>query len=125
MNFDELFGLAPAEPEVDPNPTVVVNLRREPYDVYIGRAGHGLCGYFGNPIHRDERCLECGETHRTKGTTVDCFEVYARRRIDSDPHYRARVASLWGKRLGCFCKPVSRCHGDVLRQLAHELHEEG
>lgn len=32
------------------NPTCVVNLRHEPYDVYIGCAGHGQDGYFGNPF---------------------------------------------------------------------------
>lgn len=32
------------------NPTRAVNLRHEPYDVYIGRAGHGQGGYFGNPF---------------------------------------------------------------------------
>lgn len=120
MNFGELFGL-PSEPYIDDsNPTVVVNLRHEPYDVYIGRSGHGFDGYFGNPVRRDEPCPVCGGVHRTAGTTIDCFEVYARRRIEADPEYRARVVALWGKKLGCFCKP-QRCHGDVLRQIAHEL----
>jgi hypothetical protein len=30
--------------------TVVVNLNKEPFDVYIGRAGRGQDGYFGNPF---------------------------------------------------------------------------
>lgn len=123
MGFEDLFGLGPSEASMDPNPTVVVNLRRDPYDVYIGRAGHGLDGYFGNPVRRDEPCFECGRTHLTGGSTIECFELYARRRITEDPEYRARVTALWGRRLGCFCKP-QRCHGDVLRQITHELHEE-
>ena len=122
MGFEEMFGVVGPPP--DPNPTLVVNLRRDPYDVYIGRAGHGLEGYFGNPIRRDEPCPECGTVHRTKGATLDCFELYARRRINEDPEYRVRVRALWGRRLGCFCKPTSRCHGDVLREITHELHEE-
>lgn len=30
--------------------TRVVNLRREPYDVYIGRAGRGHDGYHAKPV---------------------------------------------------------------------------
>ena len=30
--------------------TVVVNIKKEPFDVYIGRAGRGQDGYFGNPF---------------------------------------------------------------------------
>ena len=30
--------------------TTVVNIRTHEYDVYIGRAGHGRSGYFGNPF---------------------------------------------------------------------------
>ena len=37
----------------------VVNLYKEPYDVYIGRAGKG------------KRCLYCGMIHNESGTTLD------------------------------------------------------
>jgi uncharacterized protein DUF4326 len=30
--------------------TVVVNIYKEQFDVYIGRAGRGQDGYFGNPF---------------------------------------------------------------------------
>ncbi len=30
--------------------TRVVNIRKKAYDVYIGRAGKGQDGYFGNPF---------------------------------------------------------------------------
>lgn len=33
--------------------TTVVNLRFETYDVYIGRAGRGQSGFYGNPFGRD------------------------------------------------------------------------
>jgi len=119
--FGEMFG-APQREEAPTNPTRVVNLRHEPYDVYIGRAGHGLDGYFGNPIRRYEPCTICHETHTSKGTTLPCFETYARRRIRADSDYRDRIENLYGKTLGCFCKPVSACHGDILAALAMELH---
>ena len=40
--------------------TLVVNLNHSKYDVYIGRAGHGLDGPFGNPCRVGSRCPECG-----------------------------------------------------------------
>ncbi len=85
--------------------TRVVNLRREPFDVYIGRAGRGQDGYFGNPFRReDPRCLEK-------------FEDYFRERVDRDPEFNRRVSELRGLTLGCFCKP-GKCHGDILAAWA-------
>jgi hypothetical protein len=84
--------------------TRVVNLRFQPYDVYIGRAGKGQDGYFGNPYS----AREWGPL-----TALDRFEVYFQARLDRDPEFRRRVMELRGKALGCFCKPRT-CHGDVI-----------
>lgn len=92
----------------------VVNLKIDEYDVYIGRAGHGKDGYFGNPY----RAIP-GDP----GATIPMFEEYARKRLKTDPEYRERVKALKGKRLGCFCKPRP-CHGDVLVKLCAELNGE-
>lgn len=103
---------------------VVVNLRRVSYDVYIGRAGHGLDGYFGNPIRFGRVCPVCSDIHEEdeRADLLRCFEVWARARIARDPAYRERVRALHGKRLGCFCAPKT-CHGDILARLAAELQE--
>jgi len=85
--------------------TRAVNLRREPYDTYIGRAGKGQSGYFGNPY----RVQEHGRA------ALDLFRVYFLRRMDDDSVFRARVLALRGQRLGCFCKP-SPCHGDIIAE---------
>jgi hypothetical protein len=89
--------------------TTVVNLRKEPYDVYIGRAQKGKMsveyGYFGNPFH-----LSAGEP---RGSTIERYRAYFNERIADDPEFKAAVESLRGKRLGCFCKPAP-CHGDVI-----------
>lgn len=98
----------------------VVNLRSARYDVYIGRAGHGHDGYFGNPIRLSSRCQECGLVHHTAAEVLPCYEVYARRRLKRDTVFRSRVAELRGKVLGCFCRP-GPCHGDVLVRLTEEL----
>ena len=82
--------------------TVVVNLKRENYDVYIGRAGQGEDGYFGNPF----RGLGRSEA-------ICQFKRYFETRVKADAVYRERVLALKGKRLGCFCKPLA-CHGDVI-----------
>jgi hypothetical protein len=85
--------------------TRAVNLRREAYDVYIGRAGHGLDGYFGNPY----------SVREYPKTALDLFVAYFRTRVAMDAAFRQRVLALRGKRLGCFCKP-GPCHGDVIAE---------
>lgn len=84
--------------------TEVVNLRKEPYDVYIGRAGKGNVGYFGNPF----RLL----SDKSRGSTIEKFRQYFYKRIKEDEAFKKAVEELKGKRLGCFCKPAP-CHGDV------------
>lgn len=85
--------------------TTVVNLRKEPYDVYIGRPGRGEAGLFGNPFWKSD---ESG-----RDEAIAKFEVYFLDRVESDPAYRAAVLALKGLRLGCFCAP-KHCHGDVI-----------
>lgn len=92
--------------------TRVVNLRHAPYDVYIGRAGKGFDGYFGNPI-RPGRCFLCGGTHSFGGRTLDCYRRWFHQRLEQDAEFRRRVEELRGKILGCFCKPKP-CHGDII-----------
>ena len=95
--------------------TRVVNLYKDKYDVYIGRRGKGHDGYFGNPIRIGGTCPVCSAIHGTGGSTIDCYRVYFRRRMQSDDMFREAINSLQGKRLGCFCKPHP-CHGDVIKE---------
>jgi hypothetical protein len=91
--------------------TEVVNLYKEPYDVYIGRKGKGQDGYFGNP-----------HIHGSRDDNIKMFEKYFYDRLKRDPKFRKRVHELRGKRLGCFCKP-KRCHGDVIAKYLNDLPE--
>lgn len=100
--------------------TKVVNIYKEPYEVYIGRSGKGKGGYFGNPVKVGEPCPICDKIHG-KGETLPCFELYARCRIADDPEYKRRVLYLYGKRLGCFCDDPQKCHGSILAKLSEEL----
>ena len=85
--------------------TIVVNIRRQECDVYIGRAGHGHDGYFGNPFN----------TARDGGRdkVIELYREYFLNRLKIDAEFAERIKGLIGKRLGCFCKPDA-CHGDVI-----------
>lgn len=84
--------------------TKVVNLRREKYDVYIGRGSK-----WGNPFKMldwslEERNRVCDEYEKWFWTTDLPNQIH----------------ELKDKTLGCYCKP-KRCHGDFLAKLANEL----
>ena len=93
--------------------TKVVNLRNSPYEVYIGRAGHGRDGYFGNP-HLIGLCPLCGEEH-TRDEAIAEFKKDFLVRIERDAEFRRRVLELKGKILACFCAPKN-CHGNVYKE---------
>ena len=104
--------------------TRVINIKEgKHFDVYIGRPGRGQSGYFGNPISLNQRCPECGSTHRDNASVVKCYAVYFSRRFHKDPEFRHKVKALKGKRLGCFCKPDA-CHGDILAFAAEGVLRE-
>lgn len=96
-----------------------VNMREVEYDVYIGRAGHGMDGYFGNPVRSGKECPICEDVHYAPGRTIPCFERYFKARVERDPTFRENVLALKGKKLGCFCKPKP-CHGDVIAAWVNE-----
>lgn len=97
---------------MDNTHTAVVNIRSEGYDVYIGRAGRGQDGYFGNPI-----VLRPGAA---RGSTLEEYKVYFYNRLKSDPVFKERIHALKGKALGCFCKPYP-CHGDIIKEYLDSI----
>ena len=84
----------------------MVNCLRDKFDVYIGRAGHGYNGYFGNPY-------KAGPDD-PPGSTLPEFKAYFLKRVEEDDEFRRRVLELRGKRLGCFCPPRKLCHGNII-----------
>lgn len=96
--------------------TTVVNLYREKYDIYIGRAGMGQDGYFGNPF----KIL-----NGNRGSTKEQFIQYFNDRILNDPVFRLRIETeLRNNILGCFCKQPHKevwCHGDVYVEYLDNL----
>lgn len=84
------------------NETTVVNLKIEKFDVYIGRPSA-----WGNPF-----LLRKGQDREL---VISRYRKY----LLSRPDLLARLPELRGKRLGCYCAPLS-CHGDVLAELADQ-----
>jgi hypothetical protein len=95
--------------------TVVINIHMEPFDVYIGRAGRGEDGYFGNPFRIGHGV--------SRLDAVKMFERYFLDRIERDIEFKRRILALKGKRLGCFCKPQA-CHGDVIADWLNKMEEK-
>ena len=84
--------------------------------VYIGRAGKGQDGYFGNPFRLKQDMI--------RGGTLAGFREYFYRRLVNDAEYRRRVHELQGKTLGCFCKPHP-CHGDIIKEYLDRMAGRG
>lgn len=91
--------------------TTVVNIKRETYDVFIGRPS-----IFGNPyiIDRDG----------TREEVIELYRKYFLVRVARDEQFRGRVLILKGKRLGCYCEPLP-CHGDVIVEYLEGGNAEG
>ena len=84
-------------------PTTVVNVhKRERSDVYIGRPGP-----FGNPYVIG--------TDGDRAEVIRLFRIYFYERLKRDPEWKKLVEGLRGKKLGCFCAPLS-CHGHVIAE---------
>ena len=83
-------------------PTTVVHLLREQWDVLIDRRTR-----WGNPF-------KIGP-HGTREDVIRKYEEWIQTRAE----LLAALPSLRGKRLGCWCKPLA-CHGDVLARLADQ-----
>lgn len=107
--------------------TRVVNVKTDPYEVYIGRdmsKGSGIGSYtdgtFGNPVRVGGRCTVCYQRHETREDTLPCYQqlFYARianaMKSDVDRAFLERVLELRDQVLGCWCKPDS-CHGDIIQ----------
>lgn len=107
--------------------TKQVNLKtHDPYDVYCGRGNRGLIpltpkeyGWLGNPIKRFSKCPECDKIHETNGSTLACYEVYLRDRLEKDIPFSQAFDELYGKTLACFCPPAP-CHTDIIIKLLAE-----
>lgn len=86
--------------------TRVVNLKKDPYDVYIGRGSP-----FGNPY----RIGPDGN----RADVIEKYRTYFEKKIKTNAVFKRQVEGLRGKILGCFCKPLA-CHGDIIVEYLEE-----
>lgn len=109
--------------------TKIINIKYAPFDwktnpqyVYVGRAGKGQDGYFGNPFRLGD--------DEARGDTLERFREWTITRLEIDAEYRRRVAELEEKTLICFCAPEEGlepaehggiCHAQVLAYFAETL----
>ena len=78
----------------------VVNLRKEKYDVYIGRGS-----MFGNPFRITK--------NHTRQIVIDLYREWFYNQL-KDPEFKEAVGKLREvDTLGCYCKPEA-CHGDII-----------
>lgn len=94
--------------------------------IYIGR-GHNRCdmlntpvgvkGWLGNPVIIGLLCIICGGQHNTNGSTLECYKVALKQRLEDPEFVKAiKVVAESGKDLVCWCKPEP-CHGDILKNM--------
>ena len=104
-----------------PAATTVINRRTEPEDVYIGRGSP-----FGNPYSHTRSSFNTIVVS-SRDVAIQLYELW----LTTDQVISGwtkptpeQIKALRGKRLGCYCRPLS-CHGDVLARLADDLQYQG
>jgi hypothetical protein len=104
--------------------TELVNARNDEYDVYIGRGKNGADmltrepterGWLGNPYK-----LKSSGGNYTRDQSIERFRELFLDKIEDDPEFRKAVENLQGKRLGRWCSPDEKCHGDVIKNWVEE-----
>lgn len=88
--------------------TKLVNMKNDPYDVYIGRGSKWGCPF---TIIKDRPTL-AKEIVDSKEEALTKYKEY----VLENQELMDSLHELEGKTLGCFCKP-EKCHGDVLLEL--------
>ncbi len=95
--------------------TRVVNLKKDEYEVYIGRGGA-----WGNPFSYLTSSLAEFIVESREASIIRYKEWIIQRLRDEPALAEEMKKKLKGKVLGCFCKPKA-CHGDVLVEIVESL----
>lgn len=99
--------------------TRVINIKKQPeYQAEKSTQGYEYIGrgsYWGNPYSIYEEGNDREEVIRKYRYDFD-FEKFPNKE-------KSEVYKLAGKRLGCFCKPLS-CHGDILADFLNSWDDE-
>jgi len=88
----------------------IVHCKKSKFDVYIGRAFKDMpASKWGNPFVIGK--------HGTREEVIKKYEEW----IVTQPDLMAALPELKNKVLGCWCKPLHNCHGEVLTKLLSSL----
>lgn len=96
----------------------VVHLKKEPFDIYIGRPSP-----WGNPYsHRFDAAVDARNVVGSREEAIDAYERRLRILLEEDREFMVEkfFKPIAGKVLGCWCHPKP-CHGEVLIKLCKEL----
>jgi hypothetical protein len=98
----------------------VVHIKKEAYDVYVGR-GYG--SKWGNPFtHIADKKTAAQFIVSSRDEAVEAYREWI---TEGDgKHLLEDLHELKGKVLGCWCAPKA-CHGDVLLKLIEEKYGNG
>lgn len=93
--------------------TEAVHVKHDVFDVYIGRrVNMGPTFFPGSKWANPYRITAT----RSREQAIEAYREYLQKR----PDLLAALPELKGKRLGCWCAPLT-CHGDVLAELVEAL----
>ena len=117
--------------------TTVVNIRRQYYDIYVGRNPLGQKpSQWGNPfvvgskltrklqelVQGEPVPRQCQPGHVVEhGEAVALYRALLDARLRQGELTRDDFTLYYGYRLGCFCKPRP-CHGDVIAEYVEWFH---
>ena len=103
-----------------PHPNRVVHVRKEPYDIYIGRPYRNLTGSLSNPFKIDAD----NDRHRVIARFTD-YLLKNPTMLAELVQLKDKVSSVDGGpiKLACWCAP-DLCHGDVLCWLLDNVYDE-
>jgi hypothetical protein len=108
--------------------TRVVNMKTEPWDIYIGRKWDSK-DHFGNPFSHLSNIKNTIKV-ATRNEAVEKYRQWLMGLVDNniEPERRQWILNnlhlLQGKKLGCFCHPKN-CHGNILKELVENKVDPG
>lgn len=90
-------------------------------NVYIGRSNVVIIDKKRFPNISSPFCNPYKEgKDGTLDQIIQKYEIYIRDKIDKDENLKQQLIDMYGKNLGCWCKP-EKCHGDILVKIIDEL----
>lgn len=96
--------------------TTCVNIKKNKYDVYIGRGS-----IYGNPYtHLTLQNTKAQYQTKSRDESIQKYKEYFYNKLETDIEFLDNVLLLKDKTLGCYCKPLP-CHGDIICEFLNNI----